>query len=76
MTHNVHDSVLVPHPAGAIVTPAAPDAATEEGTSAVLLLSTEKCTAPNAPALNANGGELVPPTIVVLGSASSWEVPA
>jgi hypothetical protein len=53
MTDSVHDSVEVPQSAGAIVTPGDPAATMEAGIEDVLLLVTEKCSAP-AP-LTVNG---------------------
>jgi len=46
MIERVHESVALPQSAGAIVTPGEPAATTEAGIEAVLLLVTEKCSAP------------------------------
>src|SRR3984893_10840394 len=53
MTESVHDSVETPQSAGAIVTPGDPAATMEAGIDAVLLLVTEKCSAPAPLTVNA-----------------------
>jgi hypothetical protein len=53
MTDSVHDRVELPQSAGAIVTPGDPAATIEAGIEAVLLLVTEKCSAPAPLTVNA-----------------------
>lgn len=53
MTVNEHVRVDTPQPAGVIVTPADPAATTEAGMEDVLLLVTEKCSAPVPLTVNA-----------------------
>ena len=53
MTERLHDRVEIPQSAGAIVTPGDPAATIEAGIEAVLLLVTEKCSAPAPLTVNA-----------------------
>jgi len=60
MTVRAHVRVDTPQSAGVIVTPGDPAATTDAGIAAVLLLVTEKCTAPKPLTVNGYEGEPVP----------------